>query len=325
VQRYNHVLLTGGTGFFGQSILRYWLNSQSTLPFKRLTILSRDPDKFLRQNQDFQGVPWLIITKADLRTTVEIEDRVDLVIHLAAESTRGPLFSPLQTYDDMVHGTRNILDCAVKNGAKNFFYASSGGVYGGSDKMKPLCESDPILVGNLIDPAPMAYSWAKSAGEHLCWLARNEYGLKVCVGRFFSFSGVGLPFDAHFAVGNFIRDALEDGVIRISGDSEMVRSYLDQTDLAAWINHLAFGGYDGEVINIGSPIPVTIGDLANKCASLVGDGCTVKFLKKPSKSLTGLHRKNYYPDVTKALRYGCKITKDLDQSLNEMISSYPGR
>ena len=51
-----HLLLTGGTGFFGKALLRHW-HAASAPP--RVTVLSRDPGGFLARHPEFATLPWL--------------------------------------------------------------------------------------------------------------------------------------------------------------------------------------------------------------------------------------------------------------------------
>lgn len=80
-----------------------------------------------------------------------------------------------------------------------------------------------------------AYSQAKRAAEHLCALYREAYGLETVVARCFAFIGQDLPFNAHYAIGNFIQDALSAEQITVAGDGTPLRTYLDQSDLAHWL------------------------------------------------------------------------------------------
>ena len=51
----------------------------------------------------------------------------------------------------------------------------------------------------------------------------------------FLFSGIHLPLNVHFAIGNFIQNVIDDKDIIIKGDGKSVRSYLDQDDMSEWI------------------------------------------------------------------------------------------
>ena len=74
---------------------------------------------------------------------------------------------------------------------------------------------------------------AKRASEHLCCLYNDRFGVESVVARCFSFVGQDLPLNAHFAIGNFIHDALHStDEITVAGDGAPVRSYMNQADLA---------------------------------------------------------------------------------------------
>ena len=79
------------------------------------------------------------------------------------------------------------------------------------------------------------YSIAKQTAEHLCSIYHDEYGLNISIARCFCFSGIHLPLNAHFAIGNFVQNVIDDKDIIIKGDGTSVRSYLDQDDMSEWI------------------------------------------------------------------------------------------
>jgi dTDP-glucose 4,6-dehydratase len=135
-----------------------------------------------------------------------------------------------------------------------------------------------------------AYGEGKRVGELLCAIAHQEHGLEATIARCFAFVGPHLPLDAHFAIGNFIRDALRGEPIHIK-DGSPCRSYLYAADLAIWLWTILFKGEACHPYNVGSDKAITIGDLAEELVSALGDGH-----KKLIKASTGATSR-YVPSI----------------------------
>jgi dTDP-glucose 4,6-dehydratase len=106
-----------------------------------------------------------------------------------------------------------------------------------------------------------------------------------------------MPLDVHFAVVSFIRDALQGGPLRVSGDGTPYRSYLYAADLAIWLWTVLLLGAPMRPYNVGSAAAVTIRDLARLVAQTVGPGLTVEAARPP---IEGMPAERYVPDVTRA-------------------------
>ena len=295
------LFLTGGTGFFGRALLRHIdvLATQGANPF-RVTVMTRSVSRFLSAFPDFAGLSWLSFHEGDILSGAGAFPQADTfshVLHAAADSTLGPNMRPLERFDQIVIGTRNVLHFAVRVGAARFLLTSSGGVYGAQPPdLDAVHESyhgmpDPMVAGN-------AYSVAKRQAEHLCALYADNTGLEVVVARCFAFVGRDLPLDAHFAIGNFIRDALRGGDIVVNGDGTPVRSYLDQGDLAHWLLTLLARGRSSEAYNVGSDQALTIAELAELVRRLLAPASAVRLLRKPGAD-TAI-RNRYVPSIAKA-------------------------
>ena len=293
-----HILLTGGTGFFGRALLRAWLAQfNAGAPTPQVTVLTRSPETFNLQYPEFSHQPWLQLHCGDISQPNSLPhgSAFTHILHAAADSTLGPQLTPLQRYDQIVNGTRHLLDLAVACGAHRFLLTSSGAVYGTQPHhLNHIPENwhgmpDPLNPSN-------AYGVAKRAAEHLCALYRQAHGLDTVIARCFAFVGSDLPLDAHFAIGNFIRDALWRSEITVAGDGTPMRSYLDQTDLAHWLITLLERGITGEAYNVGSDRAIDIADLATLIRNTLAPDKPVRILGVPDA-----HRQRhlYIPNIDK--------------------------
>lgn len=264
---------------------------------------------------------WLRLLRGDIcdASTLPQGTSFTHVLHTAADSTAGPLLSPQQRFDQIVGGTRNMLDLAISCGARRFLLTSSGGVYGaqpvGMEQIPEDCHTlaDPLNAAN-------AYSIGKRMAEHLCALYMQAHGLPIVVARCFTFVGRDLPLDVHFAIGNFIRDALYAESITVQGDGSPLRSYMDQRDLAQWLLTLLIDGSAGQAYNVGSDCAVGILELAHRVRDLIAPHKSVCVIGAPNM---GTSRNRYIPRIEKAkAEFGLSITISLDEAIRAVADAH---
>ena len=209
---------------------------------------------------------------------------------------------PAEMYSIIVDGTRRVLEFARRCGAEKLLLTSSGAVYGVQPpELEQIAETFPT--------APVtAYGRGKAEAERLCL----ESGIPAVIARCFAFVGPYLPLDAHFAAGNFIRDALAGRPIVIRGDGRPYRSYLYASDLVKWLWTLLDRGEAGRVYHVGSGRAVSIAELARIAAGLVEPALPVEVLSPAGEGLPP----RYVPDISRAGReLGLRVETDLEEAL----------
>ncbi len=266
--RGKRLFVTGGTGFFGRWLLESfaWANDQLGLNASVL-VLTRDGDAFEKNASHLAAQGAIRFHRGDVRNFDFPEGEFSHIIHAATTSAvatfRGE--DPLVKFETIVEGTRHTLDFAVQCHASNFLLTSSGSVYGKQPFRMTHISEDYFGAPDPADPNSVLGE-SKRAAEFLCALYSRKYGIETKIARCFSFVGAYLPLDIHYAVGNFIRDALNGGPIQVKGDGRPYRSYLYAADLMIWLWTILFRGKACCAYNVGSEEDVTIAELANTVA-----------------------------------------------------------
>lgn len=267
------VLVTGGTGFFGVWLISALLRANTKLGLGlRVHIASRRPDEFFRRIPEYRDARNVRLIPCDTRTlTLEHDVRITHIIH-AATSASASLndADPAEMAHIAAEGTRRVLELAKLKNVARVLFTSSGAVYG---KVAPevthvreeqMGTVDPLSVRN-------AYCEGKRLAEFYCAAYREKHQVPVVIARCFAFVGPFLPLDTHFAIGNFIRNALRGEPIIVQGDGSPYRSYLYASDLAWWLLALLLNGQVGRAYNVGSERDLSVGALAR----LIGEECGV--------------------------------------------------
>lgn len=318
-----HLFVTGGTGFFGKALLRHWsVGGAPELASARFTLLSRDPERFRAAHGDLLNDLDVRLVSGDIQQPETLpKGDYTHVLHAATDSTTGLSLTPLQRFNQIVDGTRHVLDLSVRSGKPRVLLTSSGGVYGDIGQFP---EGVPEEYHGMPDPLEPqnAYSIAKRQAEHLCALYHEAYGLESVIARCFAFVGEDLPLDAHFAIGNFIRDALEGRHIIVRGDGTPVRSYLDQRDLANWLTTLMINGRAQRVYNVGSDEAVSIADVAAEVAALAPQcKLEVRVMRKAIVD-SSAHRNFYVPKIQRAQEeLGLRVKINLKSAIINVFKS----
>ena len=288
------IFVTGGTGFFGCWLLETFAHAwHHGIPNASLTVLTRSIDAFRQKAPHLAAHAAIHLVEGDVRSFTLPGQTFTHVIHAASDATPQLCAErPQLVTDTIVEGTRRVLDLAVSCGAGRFLFTSSGAVYGAQP---PSLSHIPETFLGAADHNPQrgVYAQAKREAELLCDRYGRDHGLACIPARCFAFTGPYLPLDAHFAIGNFIRDRVEGHPIRIQGDGTTVRSYLYAADLAIWLWTMLVAGEPGRPYNVGSERAVSIAELAR----LVADGLPVEIAQT---AVPGRVPDRYVPSCVRA-------------------------
>jgi nucleoside-diphosphate-sugar epimerase len=268
--RNKSIFITGATGFFGKWLLESFVYINNKLSLNAtITALSRNPEAFLNLYPFYKQETSVIFIKGDVQTFEFPESQFDYIIHAATDADAILNQSnPLQMMDTITVGTRRVLELAKhQHNLNSFLFVSSGAVYGKQPAdVSHAKESDSFYID--INNPLSAYAEGKRVAELYCSTYFEKLGIPVKIARCFAFVGPYLPLDKHFAIGNFILDAIKQEDIIIKGDGTPYRSYLYAADLAIWLWTILFKGQDNKPYNVGSDEDITIKELAELVSSI---------------------------------------------------------
>lgn len=311
--RGQRIFVTGGTGFFGKWLLETFLHANKTLQLEsELLVLTRDPQRFTANMPHLIPQAGLQYHAGDVRSFDFPAGAFSHIIHAATEaSAQLNEHSPHTMFDVIATGTRRVLDFADSCGARKLLLISSGAVYGKQPAGMTHLPEDYSGGPDVLSSAA-AYGEGKRVAEMLCALAHRHRNLDVQIARCFAFVGPYLPLDSHFAVGNFLQDALRGQPIAVRGTGRVYRSYLYAADLAAWLWTILFRGRSCRPYNVGSDRALSILDIAHAAAKLPMHPLAVQ-ISDPSNAAAPSY---YVPSIERARReLGLEIETEFPAAL----------
>ena len=305
------ILVTGGAGFLGSHLCQRLLSDgHDVLCIDNFYTGTRDNIVHLMDN------PYFELQRHDVTFPLYIE--VDEIYNLACPAS--PIHyqnNPVQTTKTSVHGAINMLDLAVRTGAR-IFQASTSEVYG-DPEVHPQGED---YRGSVSTTGPRAcYDEGKRCAETLFFDYLRQHALSIRVARIFNTYGPRMLPDDGRVVSNFIVQALKGDAITIYGDGGQTRSFCYVDDLIeGFVRLMAADDPLTGPMNLGNPNEFTILQLAQTVLRLTGSTSTL--IEKPLPEDDPTQR---CPDISLAKRtLDWQPSVELEEGLERTIAYFRG-
>jgi UDP-glucose 4-epimerase len=253
----NGILITGGAGFVGATLVRRLVTSGY-----RVRVLDNlttgDP-------AHLDGVDAELV-KGDIRDVAAMDDALNgmaAIIHLAAAgSVIGSVQDPVMNFEVNVIGTFRVLDAARRAGVERVVLASTGGALIG-DATPPVSERSL--------PKPISpYGASKLAGEGYAHAFAKTYAVRTVAIRFGNVYG---PWCARKrGVLNVFFESIHSGApLIIYGDGSSSRDYVHVDDISSALQlALEKDVPGGTVLHAASGVETSVADLAGLCRQAAG-------------------------------------------------------
>ncbi len=318
--RGQRIFVTGGTGFFGKWMLESFAFANAELGLDaELVTLTRHRRRFLEEMPHLAERSDIQFHEGDVRTFEFPEGEFDFIIHAATDASAALNENdPRAMFDVIVGGTQHVLEFAESSKTRRLLLTSSGAVYGRQPRgMMHVAEDyhggpDPFS-------RTAAYGEGKRVAEWLCGNAQYRTGIEIVVARCFAFVGPFLPLDRHFAIGNFLNDALRGGPVVVRGTGRDLRSYMYAGDLAIWLWSILMNGRPCHPYNVGSDTAMSIAEVAQSIAKLTDRAVEFRGIQHPSSDSVSC----YVPSVERARdELGLSIYTDYQTAVGRTFRWY---
>jgi len=296
-------LVTGGAGFIGSHVARHCLElNQEVVVLDDLSGGFRD--------QVPAGAEFVegSVTDAPLVAQLFERYRFDYVYHLAAYAAEGlSHFIRRFNYTNNLIGSVNLINAAVKHGAKRFVFTSSIAVYGAgqlpmSETMTPQPE-DPYGIGKYAVELDLRAAHEMFGLNYIVFRPHNVYGENQNIGDRY-----------RNVIGIFMNQTMRGEPLTVFGDGTQTRAFSHIDDVAPQIaDSVNVEAATNQVINIGADTPYSVNELAGVVAQAWGGKPDIRYL--PARNEV----QHAYSDHTKARRlFGTNGGIPLEEGIDRM-------
>lgn len=258
------ILITGVAGFIGSHVASRFLK-------EGFQVVGIDDLSGGKKENIPSGVEFIRGDLADKATMKLIPAGCTIILHLAGQSSGEISFDdPVADLEKNTVSTLNLIQYALENKSNRIVYASSMSVYGG-------VEDAAINESHTCKPLS-CYGVGKYASEAYLRIYNNK--LPSVIMRMFNVYGPGQDMSnmRQGMVSVFMAQAVSTKKIEVKGSTERFRDFIFIDDVVeAWFRAATYDSALGQVINIGTGIKTTVGNLLERiCSSVPGSSFYVQ-------------------------------------------------
>ncbi|MFA6272568.1 MAG: NAD-dependent epimerase/dehydratase family protein [Patescibacteria group bacterium] len=318
-----NVLVSGGAGFIGSHLCDELVKKYKVICIDNfITGQERNIDHLL-DHPNFEFVRHDINEPIDLakypglkKFKVEFQG-IQQIFNLACPTSPKEYNRiPIETLLTNSHGTRNMLELAVKYKAK-FLHVSSSSVYGEPLENAPFQEDYWGFI-NPVGPRS-CYNEGKRFAESMVTNYKRAYELETKILRVFNTFGPRMRMDDGRMIPDFVVSAIENRDIEIYGDENANSTFCYINDLIEAITRAMKASFTG-ILNIGNPEEHRIVDIASEIINITGSSSKVVY-----KEALPFTSKQGVPDITLAkAKLGWFPVVPLSSGLKETIEYMRG-
>lgn len=215
-----NLLITGGAGFIGSNLVKYFLADDR---IRLVRVLDNLSTGYLENIQEFLDHPKFEFVKGDIRdynTCLKACEGIDKITHQAAlGSVPRSIENPMQSTEVNILGTVNLMHAAIKQKVERIILALSSSTYGDHPDLPKFEER----IGNPLSP----YAVTKACIEQFADVFGKTYGLNWIGLRYFNVFGPKQNPDNPYAavIPIFCKAALVNSPIIINGDGSTSRDF----------------------------------------------------------------------------------------------------
>ena len=273
-------LVAGGAGFVGSHLCRSLLDDGEKVVCIDNLQTSRESNLLgLENHADFTFIRG-DITEPLPREIAERPEAFKRIYNLACAASP-PLYqaNPEHTMLTSVLGTNRLLRLAEKGGGR-LLLASTSEVYG-DPEVHPQPED---YRGHVSCTGPRAcYDEGKRAAETLAFDYARAGRAEVRVARIFNTYGPQMRMDDGRVISNLVCQALSGEPLTVYGDGSQTRSFCYVSDTVRGLRLLMEASMTKlEPVNIGNPHEMTIRELVNALAAIVGHPLELSYRELPT-------------------------------------------
>lgn len=273
--------------------------------------------------------------KQILRTSKELDLRDPLAVDafFAAEKPEYVFLAAAKVGGILANSTRpaefifenlaiqnNVIEACHKHEAEKLLFLGSSCIY---PKLAPQPMPEDCLLTGPLEPTNQPYAIAKIAGIEMCRSYRRQYGMKSVCLMPTNLYGPGDNFDLNSShvlpamIRKFHEAKQSGGPVVLWGSGTPKREFLHSDDLADAAVYLMNNFEDAELVNVGVGEDVSIRELAELIARVVGYEGVVEW---DSTKPDGTPRK--LMDVSRMTSFGWKAKIGLEEGISSVYQWY---